>query len=68
MKVIVERHKYVNIYRLDCHYCGSTLEYVDDDIYPNGDYRWVKCPVCDSCNIHRNGNQVFKNEDNDENN
>ena len=48
MKVLVERHKMIEkrTFRIDCPYCGSTLEYTSDDLLDEGFDAFVDCPVC----------------------
>lgn len=36
-----------SVYRNNCPKCTSYLEYTDTDVFYNGQYDTVKCPVCD---------------------
>lgn len=54
IKIIEEHHKHIEkkIYRNTCPYCGSIVEYEDEDVK---NVEWlgaaISCPVCNKRNL-----------------
>lgn len=63
MRVLIERHYEKKTYMIDCYWCGSTLEYDENDINTGKrNEKYVICPVCRSFNRHEEYNIVKPEE------
>lgn len=48
MRVLIERHEMTEkkTFRIDCPYCGSSLEYTSENLIKTYFASFVDCPVC----------------------